>query len=97
MRRKYKTFDCRWDPDCDLNGIGPMDPDPLNNPSQQTRKRNRRFLEMLLTYPSVQSIAQADRILAGYPYLREEWGPRITAACHQLLDEARARLRDLDQ
>jgi hypothetical protein len=50
---------------------------------------------MLLTYPSPRSIAQADKILAGYPDLREEWGPRITAACQQLLDEARARLRDL--
>ena len=69
-----------------------------SGPSPNTRKRLHRFMDMLLTYPSPGSIAQADKILAGYPWLRAEWEPRIIEACERLHDEARearAHIRDL--
>ena len=54
-----------------------------------------RLLDMLLTYPSAESIAQAGKILAGYPWLRAEWEPRLIEACELLHSEAQARLREL--
>ena len=90
---RYKVLDCRWDPDTSPNSIGPME-DPLR-PSPNTRKRLHRLLDMLLTYPSAESIGQAGKILAGYPWLRDAWEPRITEACERLHDEAQARLREL--
>ena len=79
MQHKFKSLDCRWDPNTDINSLGPLERNP-SNPSRRTRERNRRLLEILLDTPTAWSIAQADKILAAYPYLRDQWGPRITAA-----------------
>ena len=90
---RYKVLDCRWDPNTTPNTIGPTE-DP-RRPSPNTRKRLHRCMDMLLTYPSAESIAQAGKILAGYPWLRAEWEPRLIEACELLHSEAQARLREL--
>jgi hypothetical protein len=51
-----------------------------SNPSPRSRRRYRRILDMLLYAPSEDAIVQADKIIAAHPYLRDEYGPRITAA-----------------
>jgi hypothetical protein len=78
MSQRY-MLDWRWDPDTDINSLGPLERDP-SNPSPRSRRRLHRILEMLLYVPSEEGIVQADKILAAYPYLRDEYGPRITAA-----------------
>jgi hypothetical protein len=87
MSHRY-ALDCRWNPDTDVNSLGPLERDP-DNPSPRSRHRLHRILEILLYAPSTESIVQADKILAAYPYLRDEYGPRITAAERRL--QARSR------
>jgi hypothetical protein len=71
-----RSIDCRWDPNLDLNGLGPLVVNPAN-PSQHTRARHRRLMDMLL---AVGDLATIRDVLAAYPYLYAEYGERVAQA-----------------
>jgi hypothetical protein len=72
-----------WDPDVDINGIGPLVRNP-RNPSKLTRRRHHVLLDMLLQYPSISTIITVRKILAAYPYLRREYESKIVRALEQM-------------
>jgi hypothetical protein len=75
MQRGYKLRP----PHTNINSLGPLERNP-DHPSPRTRRHLHHLLQQLLYQPNKAAIVQADKILAGYPYLRDEWGPRISAA-----------------
>lgn len=82
---------CRWSPDTDPNSLGPCeDPD---HPSRTTRRRHRLLLDMLL---EGDSLTDAYKIVAAYPYLRAEYGPKLKERSAEIRRrETRDRLHSL--
>ena len=70
---KYQTIACDWDPDLDLNGLGPLVRNPAN-PSSRTRRRHHQLLTMLLDAGDLDTI---HKIMVAYPYLRKEYADRV--------------------
>jgi hypothetical protein len=73
----------KWDPDIDINGIGPLVRDP-SNPSPITRRRHRILLDLLLGCRTASAIVEARKILAAYSYLQAEYEPKIAKAVLKL-------------
>jgi hypothetical protein len=72
-----------WDPDVDINGIGPLVRNP-KNPSKLTRRRHHVLLDMMLLNPSMKTINEIRKILAAYPYLRSEYESKIVLALERM-------------
>jgi hypothetical protein len=76
----------KWDPDLNINGIGPLVRDP-NNPCKITRRRHAVLLGMLLECGTISAILEVRRIMSAYPYLREEWEPKTDEAARKLSED----------
>ena len=71
---------CRWSPDLDVNGIGPLVQDP-DNLSRASLRRNRLLLNMHIVCGD---LTTARKIIAAYPQLRAEYETKIQARAKQL-------------
>jgi hypothetical protein len=72
--RKPLNVPYRWSPELDLNSPRLVNP---FKPSTATKRRHRLLLAMLL---ESEDFTTVDKMLAGYPYLREEYAARVTQA-----------------
>lgn len=84
MKTTHLAIDCRWDPDTDLNAVGPCeDPD---HPSRVTKRRHRLLLNMLLLG---NDLTDARKILSAYPYLQSEYAGKIRVREEEIRRAAR--------
>lgn len=93
LRRNERQlgFNCRWDPDLDLNGVRPIrDPDNL---SPKELQRTRRLLNMLLAASGPEGLIDARKIIAAYPQLYVEYDPKISKRARELRRHPLYRLR----
>jgi hypothetical protein len=83
LGRRHDMNVMMWDPDIDLNGLGPLVRNP-KNPSKLTRRRHHMLLDLLLLDASMKTIIEVRKILAAYPYLRSEYEPKIVLALERM-------------
>ena len=78
-KRKIEVETMDWDNNLDLNSLGDPVLDP-EHPTPRNRARHHHILNMMLEVGNLNTVF---KILAAYPYLKDEYGERVVQAVRE--------------